>query len=262
MLTSGRLAALAGTTVRALRHYHQLGLLPEPERTSGGYREYGVGDLVRVLRIRTLADLGIPLDRMPELLDDRSARAGALLDELDAELAATMARLERQRAALRVIRDNDLAPDVRPELANLMTLLAVAAPPSTAAMERDLTTLVLHLGGDAYLPVLEDLYTTLGSDRLSAGLRAISDRFEALTETQADDPAIVALAADYVRLFAPVLEELRARAASLGDLPPGVEDIVMAFSTEGLGPGQLEVLRLVGEAFPDSPEPSSRILEP
>jgi DNA-binding transcriptional MerR regulator len=38
MLTISRLAAYAGVTVRALRHYHQIGLLPEPERDHSGYR--------------------------------------------------------------------------------------------------------------------------------------------------------------------------------------------------------------------------------
>ena len=41
MLTIGQLAAYAGVTVRAVRHYHQIGLLPEPERDASGYRRYG-----------------------------------------------------------------------------------------------------------------------------------------------------------------------------------------------------------------------------
>ncbi len=41
MLTIGQLAAYAGVTVRAVRHYHQVGLLPEPERDASGYRRGG-----------------------------------------------------------------------------------------------------------------------------------------------------------------------------------------------------------------------------
>ncbi|MEV4016841.1 MerR family DNA-binding transcriptional regulator [Nonomuraea angiospora] len=37
-MLSSELAELAGVTVRTLRHYHQIGLLPEPRRASGGYR--------------------------------------------------------------------------------------------------------------------------------------------------------------------------------------------------------------------------------
>ena len=40
MLTISQLAAYAGVTVRAVRHYHQIGLLPEPARDNSGYRTY------------------------------------------------------------------------------------------------------------------------------------------------------------------------------------------------------------------------------
>ncbi|MFD4239350.1 MerR family DNA-binding transcriptional regulator [Streptomyces sp. NPDC058542] len=38
----GEIAALHGATPRGVRHYHHLGLLPEPLRLSDGYRECGV----------------------------------------------------------------------------------------------------------------------------------------------------------------------------------------------------------------------------
>ena len=50
MLTIGQLASYTGVTVRAVRHYHQIGLLPEPDRDASGYRRYG-------------ATAGIPEDR-------------------------------------------------------------------------------------------------------------------------------------------------------------------------------------------------------
>ena len=40
MLTIGQLATYAGVTVRAVRHYHAKGLLPEPARDGSGYRRY------------------------------------------------------------------------------------------------------------------------------------------------------------------------------------------------------------------------------
>ena len=69
MLTISRLAAYAGVTVRAVRHYHQIGLLPEPERSRSGYRTYDAAAVVRLIRIRTLAEAGVPLARVQELLD-------------------------------------------------------------------------------------------------------------------------------------------------------------------------------------------------
>jgi hypothetical protein len=46
------IAELAGTTVRAVRHYHEVGLLDEPKRRANGYKQYGVAHLIRLLRIK------------------------------------------------------------------------------------------------------------------------------------------------------------------------------------------------------------------
>src|SRR3546814_18747445 len=68
MLTISQLAAYAGVTVRAVRHYHAKGLLPEPGRDHSGYRRYDAAAVVELIRIRTLADAGVPLSRVQELL--------------------------------------------------------------------------------------------------------------------------------------------------------------------------------------------------
>src|SRR5215210_700372 len=60
MLTIGQLASYAGVTIRAVRHYHHVGLMPEPERDSSGYRTYDADAVVRLIRIRTLAEAGVP----------------------------------------------------------------------------------------------------------------------------------------------------------------------------------------------------------
>ncbi len=58
MLTIGQLAAYTGVTVRAIRHYHQRGLLAEPARDSSGYRRYDGPAVVDLIRIKTLAEAG------------------------------------------------------------------------------------------------------------------------------------------------------------------------------------------------------------
>lgn len=52
MLTISQLAAHAGMTVRAVRHYDAKGLLPEPERDHSGYRRYDAAAVVELIRIR------------------------------------------------------------------------------------------------------------------------------------------------------------------------------------------------------------------
>ena len=62
-----QIADLAGTTPRAVRHYHRLGLLDIPP-TVRGRREYGVEHLARLLRIRWLADGGLSLRQVAEII--------------------------------------------------------------------------------------------------------------------------------------------------------------------------------------------------
>ncbi|HMO11607.1 MAG TPA: MerR family transcriptional regulator, partial [Actinotalea sp.] len=83
MLTIGELAAYAGVTVRTVRHYHQVGLLPESERDASGYRRYGATAVVQLIRIRTLADAGVPLARIAGMLDADDATFGEAVGRID-----------------------------------------------------------------------------------------------------------------------------------------------------------------------------------
>jgi DNA-binding transcriptional MerR regulator len=61
-------AALAGVTVKALRHYDRLGLL-RPVRSEAGYRLYQQADLARLQQIVALKSIGLPLKHIRTLLD-------------------------------------------------------------------------------------------------------------------------------------------------------------------------------------------------
>ena len=60
-LTISQAAAVAGVTVKTVRHYHRLRLVPEPRRDPSGYRRYGSAELLRLVSVRTLAEAGVPL---------------------------------------------------------------------------------------------------------------------------------------------------------------------------------------------------------
>ncbi|WP_250009040.1 MerR family transcriptional regulator [Actinoplanes sp. M2I2] len=96
------LAELAGTTVNTIRHYHRIGLLAEPTRRYNGYKQYGMSDLVRLLRIRRLSELGVPLDRIREICEDGGA-APDVLRQVDADLASEIERLTRARTDIATI---------------------------------------------------------------------------------------------------------------------------------------------------------------
>ncbi|MFJ4835870.1 MerR family transcriptional regulator [Streptomyces sp. NPDC088747] len=100
MLTISQLAAYAGVTVRAVRHYHKIGLLPEPERDRSGYRTYGAPAVVRLIRIHTLASAGVPLAKVQKLLDAGPEEFAGGVQEIDADLRAEIRRLQDTRKRL------------------------------------------------------------------------------------------------------------------------------------------------------------------
>lgn len=133
-MKSGELAHMAGVSVRTLRHYHAIGLLPEPKRSSNGYREYEAEHLLRLLRIRQLASLGFSLDQIGPMLDELDAEredegdlgdelgAGAeqLLEQLDRQLVEQIAHLEHQHDLIRHIRARQTDPDYPERAASVL----------------------------------------------------------------------------------------------------------------------------------------------
>lgn len=100
--STSELAQMAGTTVNTIRHYHRVGLLDEPERRSNGYKQYQAWHLARLIQIRRLRDLGVPLTQVEEIgasPDDLTES----LRVLDAELAAGIERLQRARTEVAAI---------------------------------------------------------------------------------------------------------------------------------------------------------------
>ncbi|WP_342023078.1 MerR family transcriptional regulator [Arthrobacter citreus] len=191
-MKSSELAALAGVTVRALRHYHQLGVLPEPERGYNGYRSYDARDLIRLLRIKRLAAIGIPLDAMGELLDDDGVHRGgagpaALLDELEEGIDAELARLQQQKRLISGLRTAQ-ALDLPPELALIVDSFAASAPPSVRRMDREQAVLLAHLAGEEGLDGLTQVYKKMSSPDLAEQVLQFYAGFAALTpETPAED---------------------------------------------------------------------------
>jgi DNA-binding transcriptional MerR regulator len=125
MLTIGQLADYAGVTIKAIRHYHERGLLAEPDRDSSGYRRYTAQDAVDLVEIRTLADAGVPLARIKDLLDADPDALGAAVAEIDRDLRDRIAQLRRTRDRLAQLRGGDrlfVSPEVADYLDDLREL--------------------------------------------------------------------------------------------------------------------------------------------
>lgn len=110
------LAELAGTSERAVRHYHDMGLLALPERRANGYKSYGVLHLVRLLRIRRLVDLGFSLPQIVEMDASPEATTEAL-HRLDSELARAVERIQATRGELASMLRDEVSADLPPGFA-------------------------------------------------------------------------------------------------------------------------------------------------
>jgi DNA-binding transcriptional MerR regulator len=97
MLTISQLADYVGVTVRAVRHYHQRGLLAEPARDASGYRRYDAQAVIDLIRIKTLADAGVPLARIDELLAAEPEQFARAVARIDRDLAAKIRDLKEYR---------------------------------------------------------------------------------------------------------------------------------------------------------------------
>src|SRR5690606_1569478 len=125
VLTISQLASYAGVTVRAVRHYHAKGLLPEPERDHSGYRRYAARDVVDLVKIRTLAEAGVPLAPARELLAADEEEFRVAVADIDRRLRAEIRARQRHRERIAQLAAGDslaLPPEAVAYLARMREL--------------------------------------------------------------------------------------------------------------------------------------------
>lgn len=107
MMQIKELAQRANVAPSAIRYYESIGLLPEPERLSNGYREYDEDDLTRLKFVAGARALDFSLDDVSEVLALRDRRETPcrvvleMLQEKADEIERRIAELERLEAELR-----------------------------------------------------------------------------------------------------------------------------------------------------------------
>jgi DNA-binding transcriptional MerR regulator len=124
-------------TIRAVRHYHQIGLLPEPQRDASGYRSYDAVAVVRLIRIRTLAEAGVPLARVRELLDADPDPFAAATTEIDRQLRAQIRALQEHRRRIAQLGSGASLALPQEVVDYLDRLRATGAPEAVTDLERD-----------------------------------------------------------------------------------------------------------------------------
>jgi len=196
-LTISQLASYAGVTVRAVRHYHAKGLLPEPERDHSGYRRYDAHAVVELIRIRTLADAGVPLARVRELLAADEEEFTAAVTDIDRRLRAEIRERQRHRERIAQLAAGDSLALPPEAVAYLDRLRELGLPELMVEGERDSWILVA-----AQLPEHMSLYMKLKQVQLDDP--AIVELYRDLAEVifwEADDPRVAAVGDRLVASF-------------------------------------------------------------
>lgn len=191
MLLIGQLAAYAGVTVRAVRFYHQKGLLPEPERDASGYRRYEVAAVVELIRIRTLAEAGVPLARVRELLAADPAEFAAAVEQIDERLRAEIRERQQHRRRIAQLAAGESLALPPEAVAYLDRLRELGFPERMVEGERDAWILVA-----AQLPESMPVYMTYKQAQFDdpALVELMRGLATAMLEWDLDDPRLPALA--------------------------------------------------------------------
>jgi DNA-binding transcriptional MerR regulator len=238
MLTISQLAAYAGVTVRAVRHYHAKGLLPEPSRDHSGYCRYDAAAVVDLIRIRTLADAGVPLSRVRGLLAADDEAFAAAVGEIDQRLRAEIreAQRHRERIALLAAGDSLALP---PEAVNYLDRLrSVGVPERMVEAERDAWILVA-----AQLPERMPFYMEMKNQQLDdPRVRELYRDLAQVTQWSAEDPRLD----DVADRLADEFESLPADGWEAGSLPDDLAALLDAVFLQSV-PGARRVLRQLEE---------------
>jgi DNA-binding transcriptional MerR regulator len=166
MLTIGQLASYAGVTIRAVRHYHQIGLLPEPARDASGYRAYDAAAVVRLIRIRTLGEAGVPLARVRHLLDADPATFAAATAEIDRQLRAQIRALQQHRRRIAQLGSGGSVALPDEVLDYLDRLRAIGASEAIIEPERDAWILMAARYPDALPAMMADKVAQLANPKI------------------------------------------------------------------------------------------------
>jgi DNA-binding transcriptional MerR regulator/effector-binding domain-containing protein len=156
LLTIGEFSRLTHVSVKALRHYHDVGLLePADVDSSTGYRFYATAQIPTAQVIRRFRELDMPLDQVKAVLDatDVAARDETIVAHLQ-RMESQLEQTQGAVAALRALLDG-------PRSASPVEYRTVESTPAVAVRGR-----VLWEEAEPWLAAaFDDLYATLGGDR-------------------------------------------------------------------------------------------------
>lgn len=145
----GEVASLLGISRKTIRHYHKLGLLPEADRSEGGYRLYSADDLFTLQRIRQMQRIGLSLHEIKTILAAASTdllreTLQTLLGEINEQIARLQARqaqiesLLDEQASIRKVGTPPGTPRIFETYQQVFSDLMAVLPPDALETERSI----------------------------------------------------------------------------------------------------------------------------
>lgn len=105
-LTIGQIARRTGISAKTIRFYEEIGLLPRPPRGPNSYRRYSLADVNRLLLLRRIRLLGLPLSSAKSLLIGASdARCGDVQRQLSSLVEQRLKAIDEEIAELHSLRE-------------------------------------------------------------------------------------------------------------------------------------------------------------
>ena len=250
MLTISQLADYVGVTVRAVRHYHQRGLLPEPERDHSGYRRYDAQAVIDLIRVKTLAEAGVPLARIEELLAADAGSFAEAVDEIDRSMQEQIRELkERRRRVAQLASGERLF--LPPEIAEYIEELRAAGVSERGVlMERDGWVMLAA----AYPQLAPRWIAQKRADLDDPDYRTFYVTYDQAHDWKVDDPRLEALADTMAERFRTQLAEAGDQADELRmeKVLSAEEQKLFAAYVNDYSPAWIRLHDMVGRRLQDS----------
>jgi DNA-binding transcriptional MerR regulator len=232
----GELARLMGLTVKTIRYYSDIGLVPEASRTPSGYRRYDDAGMARLELVRTLRDLGIDLAAIRRIAEQRMTLeevASAHADAIDLHIR----QLTLRRAVLRALARNGSRPQ---EVRRMTAFARASADEANRIMEEFLAAVFAGREDDPF------------AERMRAALPVLpSDPSDAQVDAWIELGALVSDSSFRDRVRSMVAEGQRRRDSGAADAGREAGEMVAARGGDaiarGIAPGSPEGAAIVDE---------------
>ena len=177
-------------TIKTVRHYHRRGLLAEPPRDASGYRRYSAEHAIQLIKVRTIADAGVPLARIKGLLAAGPEQFATAIADIDRNLQARLDQLRHTRDQIAQL-NAGARLFVSAEIADVLDQLAELGVSQRALRaERDMWILMQAASPTEVATWIADKQEALSDPEF----RALYLAADAAFDWSPDDPRLYALA--------------------------------------------------------------------